>query len=102
MHREAGTITSSNVMKSWWPIKTQDRGYVVNTEVVTLTCKGGRLLPSGQMGMVVTKDYPLTITSEYAIMLSLKGKLHTAFPSEVTGLLKEQSDGDTVAIDFHR
>lgn len=63
-----------------WIASTQDKGLVYNTEIVDVTEEGGDLLPDGPMGMVITLPMTVTVTSEYAFLLKLKGELYRLFP----------------------
>lgn len=76
--RKSGDCYISATRKSWWPIYTRDKGYVINTEVAYVVKPGGKLIVS-RRGLGITKTRKVVITAEYATLLSLKGELHTLF-----------------------
>lgn len=74
------TITVSNHRKRWWPIRTVDSGWVINTEVVTVTKPGGKLvIPLSGNGMAMTREISLTVTAEYATILKITNELGILF-----------------------
>lgn len=65
-----------------WVVRTMDKGFVFKQEVVDVVLAGGQLKADGPRGMVTTVDRYITITSEYATILELHGRLHEIFTTK--------------------
>lgn len=73
-----GECYTRNVHRPWF-CYTADDGWVFLREVADVVLCGGNILPDGKMGMIMTVDRVITITSELATVLALQDKLHELF-----------------------